>query len=205
MDLVVRSAWAGCAGSSARAAAALDAIVARYGEPHRRYHGVGHLERVVADVVALAGSESLDDRGVVIAAAFFHDAVYDPRSASNEADSARLAGQVLRDLGWTEERISEVGRLVLATATHAVERPGDAVLLDADLAVLGAEPAAYETYVHGVRAEYAHVDDHQWQLGRAAVLRSFLERPVIFHTSTYRSRERRARANLAAELSALAR
>ena len=78
------------------------------------------------------------------------------------------------------------------------------MLFDADLAILGSSPAEYQAYVTGVRAEYAHVDDAGWRSGRATVLRTFLDRQQIYVTPTMRAaRERRARANLAAELAAL--
>ena len=57
-----------------------------------------------------------------------------------------------------------------------------AMLLDADLAILGAEPGAYQAYVNGVRAEYAHVDDGHWRTGRSLVLQHFLDRPRLFVT-----------------------
>jgi predicted metal-dependent HD superfamily phosphohydrolase len=79
-----------------------------------------------------------------------------------------------------------------------------AILMDADLAVLGDEPAVYQAYVNGVRAEYAHVSDHEWRLGRSAVLRSLLARDPLFLTTAMRDeRERRARANITAELAGL--
>ena len=63
---------------------------------------------------------------------------------------------------------------------------------------------AYSTYVTGVRAEYRHVTDDEWRIGRAAVLEGFLERPTIYSTPTARDRwETRARANLTAELASL--
>ena len=100
-----------------------------------------------------------------------------------------------------------VGDLIRLTATHQPEPGSDgAILVDADLAVLGTEPAGYGAYVTGVRVEYADVPDEVWRTGRAAVLRGFLERPTIFATPTGRARwESRARANMAAELAALAR
>ena len=76
-------------------------------------------------------------------------------------------------------------------------------MLDADLAVLAAEPSRYQAYARGVRAEYTHVDDAAWRTGRAAVLRAFLDRPAIYRTAPMRNQEHRARANLAAELSGL--
>ena len=58
------------------------------------------------------------------------------------------------------------------------------MLLDADLAVLGSDPASYQAYVAGVRSEYAHVSADDWRTGRTQVLRSFLDRPALFATPT---------------------
>ena len=113
---------------------------------------------------------------------------------------------MLTDIGWD----GEPGRgrwatLIRATERHdATDDPGRAVLLDADLAVLGSEPAAYQAYVTGVRAEYAHVDDPGWVAGRGAVLRGLLDREPLYSTADGRGRwEARARANMTAELATL--
>ncbi len=198
--------------------AAFEALLARYREPHRRYHGVTHLVWVLRHVRELAEHEPTSDLAAVRMAAFFHDAVYDPRATDNEAVSARLAATVLggfEELGWTPDRIAHVAAMVEATATHllpgeptgpdaAGRRHDTAVLLDADLAILGADPAGYRAYVDGVRAEYHHVDEASWRPGRAHVLQDFLHRPALFHTATARDRwTARAHANLAAELATL--
>ena len=92
----------------------------------------------------------------------------------------------------------------VATAGHQPAALDEEVLVDADLAILGAEPKDYAAYVQGVRAEYAHVPDDQWRVGRAAVLQQFIETPVLFHTEVLqRERGARARANLAAEMASL--
>ena len=52
--------------------------------------------------------------------------------------------------------------------------------MDIDLAILGQPQAVFDAYEKAVRAEYAFVSDEQFRVGRAAVLRSFLERPAIF-------------------------
>ena len=108
------------------------------------------------------------DADAVRLAALFHDAVYDPMRSDNEARSADLAVQVATELGWPTERCDTVHRLVMATARHSPTRDDEAVLVDADLAILGSSPAEYAAYVHGVRHEYAHVDDDSWRTGRAA-------------------------------------
>ena len=188
-----------------------DDLLARHREPRRRYHTAVHVMWVLRHVDELVTAELVDtgiDAPAVRAAALFHDAVYDPRSSTNEADSAVLAVGALVPLGWAQERLDLVAALILGTAGHdpdvAAADPAAAVLFDADLAILGSSPAEYQAYVIGVRSEYAHVDDAGWRSGRRAVLQTFLGRDPIFATVTMRTaRERRARANLAAELAGL--
>ncbi|MEO5901289.1 MAG: metal-dependent phosphohydrolase [Ilumatobacteraceae bacterium] len=218
-EAALRRCWRGLAGDGH--GAIIDSIVARHREPHRRYHTAVHVMWVlhhVDDLVDAARHESVDahvDADVVRAAALFHDAIYDPRSSTNEHDSALLAVESLRPIGWDERRLAHVATLIEATAGHTRDDTDDtddagadgagalevAVLLDADLAILGASPAEYRAYVSGVRAEYAHVAPDAWRTGRAAILRSFLDRPNIYSTPTmHTAREHLARANLAAEV-----
>ncbi|MET0460566.1 MAG: hypothetical protein ABW195_15050 [Ilumatobacteraceae bacterium] len=203
-DAELRAAWTVAVGSGPAELGALDDVVGRHREPHRRYHGVRHVTWVVRHVHTLAGAVPVADLDAVVAAAFFHDAVYDPRAHDNEEQSALLAERVLTGLGWSSDRAATVAALVRATADHEATDGDGAVLLDADLAILGSEPAAYQAYVTGVRAEYAHLDDDTWRVGRAAVLGDLLGRRPLFATEPGRTRwQARAGANMAAELAAL--
>jgi predicted metal-dependent HD superfamily phosphohydrolase len=78
------------------------------------------------------------------------------------------------------------------------------VLLDADLAILGSQPEHYERYRQAVRQEYAQYDDATWRAGRAQVLKTLLDREVLFVTEPARQRwDATARINLARELQSL--
>src|SRR5262249_59491880 len=92
---------------------------------------------------------------------------------------------------------------VLLTKTHQA-RPADLngqVLLDADLAILGATPEEYAAYARAIRGEYAWVPDDGYCRGRRAVLEAFLQRPRVFSTARLAElREAAARSNLRAEL-----
>jgi predicted metal-dependent HD superfamily phosphohydrolase len=204
-DSELRAAWTTAIGDGAEALAALDDVVARHREPQRQYHGVRHVTWVVRHVSELGAHVPVGDLAAVTAAAFFHDAIYDPRAGDNEERSALLAARVLGELGWAETRRAAVAAMVRATATHgAVADVDTAVLLDADLAILGAEPAAYQAYVTGVRSEYAHVEAAAWRTGRSQVLRDFLARRPLYATEPARERwEARAAANMTAELAGL--
>jgi predicted metal-dependent HD superfamily phosphohydrolase len=185
--------------------APLHGVLDRHREEHRRYHDVDHVDHVVRVVAELGGLDPVDDLGSVIAAAFYHDVIYEPGSPTNERASARLAVDDLRVLGWTPGRAAHVGRMIEATTDHRGAPDSDhALLFDADLSTLGARPTDYANYVRDVRAEYRHVDDDAWRIGRRRVLRSFLDRRWIYSTPTGRHRwEEPARANLSAELASL--
>jgi len=180
------------------------ALIERYAEPHRRYHTVAHLE-AVADALFL---DLAADPVSVELAAFFHDAVYDPRAprGANESASAALAGADLRSLGAPATSTEAVGRLVMTTIDHRIDDgdPDAAVLADADLSILGSPAVAYDAYVRAVREEFGWLNGDGWRMGRSAVLRSLLDRRVIYATERGRQRwEARARANLEAELAGL--
>jgi predicted metal-dependent HD superfamily phosphohydrolase len=206
-EIELRAAWTASIGGDARCMATFEEVVGRHRESHRRYHGVRHVTWVVRHVHELATEVPPVDLGAVVAAAFYHDAVYDPTAADNEEQSAALAERVLGELGWGTPRCRTVGDLVRATVGHEPDgTPDRAVLIDADLAVLGSDPAAYQAYVTGVRTEYGHLDDQAWRRGRTEVLRRLLERRPLYVTEPGRRRwESRAQANLAAELATLGR
>ncbi|WP_220040090.1 HD domain-containing protein [Nonomuraea aridisoli] len=196
--------WASLAGGSPAALATGAELIARWSEPHRRYHTLGHLAAVLEALDGLAGEA--EDETAVRLAAWFHDAVYDGRPGWDEERSAQLAQARLPRCGVPARRVAEVARLVRLTAAHDRVEPGDrdgAVLCDADLSVLGT--SGYDAYAAAVRREYAHVPDALFAEGRSQVLRRLLATPVLFRTGRARELwEERARANMTAELTALA-
>lgn len=181
-------------------------LLARWAEPHRHYHTLTHL----ADVLSILDAEApaAADAYLTRLAAWYHDAVYDPRAMgdANERASAALARRALDDLGLPRATVAEVERLVLLTAGHDPD-PGDrngSLLCDADLAVLAGPPDRYDRYAAAVRREYAHVPEEAFRAGRAAALRHLLDLPALYRVPALAARwERPARANLRRELVAL--
>lgn len=170
-------------------------LIARWSEPHRGYHNLEHL-LLMLELLAAQDAEP-----ATMLAAWYHDAIYDPRSETNEADSAELAAESLTALGLGEIA-GRVSDLIMLTAGHH-DAPDEqaALLLDADLAILGQPPAIYLRYVNGVRHEFAHIDDDGFRSGRAAILNDLLQRDALYRHPAFTHLEKPARANLAAELS----
>jgi predicted metal-dependent HD superfamily phosphohydrolase len=196
-------------GDPAAARTAASDLVTRYAEPHRGYHNGTHVAAVVRDTEMLAVELGLPetDRALLTLAACAHDVVYDGRPGCDERRSAEWAAANLSGAGVARAHVERVEALVLATLTHTAA-PGDLAaqcLLDADLAVLGADPKAYERYRRAVRAEYAAYDDDAWRTGRTAVMSGLLAHDPLYATAPARQRwESAARTNITAELRALA-
>ena len=182
-----------------------DELIALYGEPHRRYHTMAHIQDCLAQVAASTDFTD-EQRALMDAAIWFHDAIYDPTRHDNEAESARLAVERLSAEGASPAFIAEVGRLILLTAGHRVE-DGDrlgARLVSIDLSILGADPERYDAYAAAIRQEYAHVPEPAYRAGRAGVMARFLESPRLYADPAWAARyEVRARENITREIVAL--
>ncbi len=205
-EVEIRRAWRHVAGTAHDGY--LDGLLIRYGEPHRYYHTGTHVMTVIRHVHDVSAMLGRQPSAELVAAALYHDAIYDPKALDNEVRSATLAGSQLAEIGWSLGRCATVEALILATDGHCGSDADDssetAILLDADLAILGAEPRSYTAYVTGVRFEYFFVDEPRWRTGRGRILQDFLARPRIFATDYMHTElEHRARANIEAELALL--
>jgi predicted metal-dependent HD superfamily phosphohydrolase len=179
------------------------ALEARWREPHRRYHGMRHLEECLArfaEVRTLA-----QDAEVVEAALWLHDAVYDTHRDDNESRSADLARAMLNATGVDDARIARVESIILATRHAGPSADPDAQLAcDIDLAVLGADEGRFDEYEREVRAEYSWVPMSIFRVKRAEILMRFLASPRIFQTEWFHVRlDDAARDNLSRSLEAL--
>ena len=191
---------------SARAAdvdAAGRTLLACWAQPHRRYHDPAHLRGVLLAIDEL-GFLAVDADAVRLAA-WYHDAVYEG-SSDDEELSARMATDELAALGVAADLVAEVARLIRMTVEHnpAPADTNGAVLSDADLAVLAVPRAEYQRNSANVRAEYGHVSDEDFRVGRARVIAKLLAAPALYRTDVARELwESAARANLTAELASL--
>ncbi|MBN9122840.1 MAG: hypothetical protein J0I06_27500 [Planctomycetes bacterium] len=182
-----------------------DVLVAAHSAPERHYHNLEHLAEMFKVVEKLSGQ--VENPGALHLAVWFHDAVYDSRAKDNERRSGELAVDLLGPLGVPASTIERIVQMIWATA-HTAEGPPafrDAqVLLDADLAILGASEERYARYAADIRREYAWVPEPAYRAGRVAVLERFLAAPRIYLTQPmFDEGEQRARTNLRAEIASL--
>ena len=181
-----------------------ESLQAAWAGPRRHYHDSCHLGECLAWLQRWAAHA--ERPAEVALALWFHDAVYDPRAADNEALSAAWARRALAQAGADGAAAERVAGLILATRHDAPAEEGRdaALLLDIDLAILGSPPERFARYDRDVRLEYDHVPAPLYRFGRAAVLRRFLARPLLYLTAPAAALlEAPARRNLAAAIAGL--
>lgn len=120
-------------------------------------HDLGHLRRVWANCQTIARAEGGADMDVLLAAAFFHDAVNLPKNHPDRVRAAALSAQVavefLRGRGMGEDQLAAVAHAIEAHSFSAGVEPvtKEALILqDADrLEALGAIGIARMFHVGG--------------------------------------------------------
>jgi len=183
---------------------AFNLLVEAYSSSDRYYHTLKHIYHVLKIIDNLQAHTT--NLATVQLAAWFHDVVYDTKAQNNEERSAAVACELLSSLGIPPSNISAVTRLIINTKNHqaAADDFDSQVLLDADLAILAANPVQYREYANSIRQEYAWVSEAEYIVGRAHVLESFLQRQRIYFTTLmFEVAEKPARCNLNAEIQSL--
>jgi predicted metal-dependent HD superfamily phosphohydrolase len=178
-------------------------LLSRYGEPHRAYHTLQHLQECLALRQEMAAPCS--STAEIDIALWFHDAIYEPSRNDNEARSADWLDAVSIEAGVTGDVRNRLHSLVMVTRHSAMPAtPDEAMLVDIDLAILGAPPERFAEYEAQVRQEYRWVPEWLYRRKRREILAGFLDRDTIYSTAAGRQRfEAQARRNLTASVAAL--
>ena len=190
-------------GASISSDALFHKLVENYSEPRRKYHTMQHLEECFAHLKRVRSLAELASE--VELALWFHDAIYDTRKKDNEERSAEWARECALAAGLADDQATRIYQLVMATMHNAVPVGRDAaVLVDIDLAILGAEVERFDEYEIQVREEYSWVPESLYRTGRRNILQQFASRESIYNTDYFRAElEARARGNIGRSLARL--
>ena len=174
-----------------------------YTSKGHHYHTLVHLAYMLE--LAKKYGKKGERYNLLLFAIFYHDIVYSATQSDNEEKSAAIAGKRLAGLGLAPVDVAFVKEMILATKAHQ-QQSDDSInlLLDLDLAILGAHEERYDAYSQAVRQEYSLYPDLIYKPGRTKVLQHFLNQPSIYKTSLFKQNfEAQARQNLQRELKQL--
>jgi predicted metal-dependent HD superfamily phosphohydrolase len=175
-------------------------LMLAYAEPHRHYHTQEHIAECLAE---FDEARHLSQQPIAVELAlWFHDAVYDPRAADNEEQSALLLKRCTAEIALPESLIQTAYKLVLATKHHSHDADCDSSLIaDIDFSIFGKEKERFFDYEQQIRQEYSWVPQALFSSKRAEILERFLARETIYGTDWFRNKyERQARQNLEASI-----
>ena len=184
-------------GSEDDSAAVHRMLLQHYGEPHRHYHTLEHVEHCLLQFDDCSGL--LDCADAVELAIWFHDIILVPGARDNEAKSADLYLELTA--GRQPEPMRHlVYRLIMATL-HDGSSLDDAdagYMVDIDLSSFGLDWKGFLRDSANIRAENPHIDDADYQLAQTGFQRSLLARPRFYLSDFFYQRfEQQARDNLA--------
>lgn len=171
-------------------------LIGKYGESHRFYHNQQHLAECLEKFAEL--QHLAHHPAEIELALWFHDAIYEPARHDNELLSAEWAKSSVLSAGINPAIAERVFQLIMATQHLGnVAGTDTEILLDCDLAILGADPKHFLEYERQIRQEYDFVPEVLFRQKRAEILQRFLTQPTIFNTALFVEHyEQQARTNL---------
>lgn len=179
-------------------------LVTLYSQEGRHYHTLTHIQSMLSFLEKR--KDRITNFKALFLATWYHDAVYDSRSKTNEQDSAEMMKQDLAMLGVEDkELIQAISQLILATEKHhpVAGNTDCGIFLDSDLSILARSEYAYAVYSSNIRKEYSWVPEDEYKKGRKNVLENFLQRDKIYFSENMEQAEMLARKNLKEEIAQL--
>jgi predicted metal-dependent HD superfamily phosphohydrolase len=147
-----------------------------------KYHDANHTLHPTKGVVAVANkitkSEGIseEDRELLITAAYFHDTGYIREYDKNEPIAARMAGRILKLIGYKSNEIAKIQKMILSTDLDREPKSHvERILCDADLDNLGREDFLHldGRLREGRRARGVNVsDDLKWYRGTPEIIKN---------------------------------
>lgn len=176
--------------------ATFEALRRAHAEAHRHYHTAAHIQATLRHLDGIIVQANRPHE--IELALWFHDAIYRPFSASNEADSALWAVRFMNQNQASEAAKLRVHDLIMATCHQAPTQTNDqAIMVDVDLSILGAPHDLFAQYEQWIRQEYRWVPQFLYRRKRKALLNGFLQQPSIYQTRHFQQLlETQARQNL---------
>lgn len=157
-------------------------IIDKYSETHRMYHNLEHISRMLRQCKNHLGGRTNQvlNYDLLKYAIFFHDIIYDPKSKTNEVDSANLFKEFSEEAKLSVELTNDVIVAIIQSANHMLgsSNPNIQMFLDLDMFILCSSESLFSSYCEKIRQEYSFVPDEIYNVKRSEFLASIKEYPL---------------------------
>jgi len=144
-------------------------IILRYNEAHRYYHTIEHIQ----DVLTKLKEKGFEKNDELFLAAVFHDIVYNPKSNTNEEDSAALFLSESKSSSLSTEQKEHIKNLILDTKSHKPSVKFSEEFIAIDLSVFDGTLGDLIKYEKQIFKEFQFVDYKTYKTKRIEVLNHF--------------------------------
>lgn len=139
-------------------------------KPGRYYHTLDH----VIDLVFQLENIGLLDNDILFLSAVYHDCIYDPKSFTNEDDSAKFfLNQFVNSSIVSKEIIESVVSIILDTKTHIPSSELSKIFCELDLDILNRPFDELLDFENKIFKEFQFVDWKTYKEKRVEVLKRF--------------------------------
>lgn len=152
-----------------------------WADPKRVYHNINHLTQILQDIESNIYFKELAvyEKRILLLAAFFHDAYYDPQKKDNEDKSIEFFKQAYQHNDIVK---SKVIRLIHCTKHR--KRPTEKlekIFWDANNSILTQNYSKLIEYEKKIRKEFSFIPESKYKLKRIEFLKNNFK---LFNSST---------------------
>jgi predicted metal-dependent HD superfamily phosphohydrolase len=158
-----------------------DTLAARYEEPHRHYHVLDHIGHCFS--VFDAFRHLAHNPNALEVAIFYHDIVYDigvPARQNEERSALYLVSCMMAWNLYRHDFYDSMSAVLATTHDHTPSTNDNKLIVDIDLAGLGAPWPIFLQNNMKVREEYKHIPEDKFREGNGKILQRFLERTPLY-------------------------
>jgi predicted metal-dependent HD superfamily phosphohydrolase len=169
-------------------------LVTRYGEPHRAYHTLAHIQDCLNKLSLCVGTA--DDLDALECAIWYHDVVYHTYARpeelpSNEMLSAEVADANLAEAGVPMQFRKKIFRLIMATThTGTLVTTDEKLIADIDWSGIGRPWDEFVKAGERIQKEFAAlgISEGEYRKGRLAFFKKAAARKEQYHLREMRAR-----------------
>lgn len=159
-----------------------------YTQPHRKYHNINHINACLVELQNMPTDLITKKEYTNIETAiWYHDAVYNPYSKTNEDES----GKLYQPTGLVEDMYA-VLHAIHATKYHLrtqqILRKTTQVMLDIDLSGFGKSLLEFATNGMNIRHEYYNTTLRDFLNGRLNFYNELCKRETLYYTDYFRDK-----------------
>jgi predicted metal-dependent HD superfamily phosphohydrolase len=163
-----------------------------------RYHNIDHTLDVLQSVEKLCEMENVNGHDLILlnTAALFHDSGMLVKYEEHEEASTQLTRKLLPEMGYTDEDIKIINKMILTTRLpQSAQTHLEKILCDADLDYLGRDD--FFMIAHQLKYEWNKLNINKISLKRWYELQSdFLETHTYYTDSAVMMRQEKKNQNL---------